>query len=136
MNNLAIMITTITMMTTTRNKLQYCPHIQCRQFRPEYAIPRAQIVFFFVKMTPLHSNLSWKFCLRNPKWTLYCLYAWHNCLLSKNTSRVKKVFKRLWNDNIKIHAKKCEVLRKEMSYHEHIIAKDSVKPKSSKIEHI
>ncbi|KAL0128565.1 hypothetical protein PUN28_003720 [Cardiocondyla obscurior] len=53
--------------------------------------------------------------------------------LHEHNERLKKVFKRLREHNLKLQPGKCEFLRKEVLYLGHIIAEDGIRPDPSKI---
>lgn len=54
----------------------------------------------------------------------------------EHINRLKEVFTRLRNSNLKIQPDKCEFLRKEVAYLGHIITKDGVKPNPQKCQAI
>lgn len=54
--------------------------------------------------------------------------------IHEHMTRLTKIFKRLYEANLKIQPDKCEFLRKEVTYLGHTITKDSVKPNPAKIE--
>lgn len=57
----------------------------------------------------------------------------YSTTLEEHINRLKEIFTRLSQANLKIQPDKCEFLRKEVAYLGHIITKDGVKPNPEKI---
>jgi hypothetical protein len=51
-----------------------------------------------------------------------------------HNDRLREVFIRMRNYNMKLQPDKCEFLRKEVSYLEHVIGQDGVRPDETRIE--
>ncbi|KAB0793022.1 hypothetical protein PPYR_12642 [Photinus pyralis] len=58
----------------------------------------------------------------------------HGDTLENHNIRLKEVFQRLADHNLKIEPDKCEFLRKEVSYLGHIITDEGVKPDPNKVK--